>query len=128
MKLKWLCGVICLGVVQCGWLGCSKSTIPVSDPAAAIRLVEASLKHWREGNDWSELTRLSPPVYMSEDGWREGWKLRQYSIDQAAVMVGTNVRVSVDLRCLDQRGKPRDLTIRYFVTTRPAQTIAREEQ
>lgn len=115
------------GVVQCGLLGCSKSSPPMSDPAAAIRLVDASLKQWSEGNEWSELTHLAPPVYMSEDSWRAGWKLRQYTIDESAVMVGTNVRVSVNLRCLDAKGRPREMAIRYFVTTTPAQTISREE-
>lgn len=128
MTHKLFYWMLCFGIVQCGLLGCSKSAPPMSDPAAAIRLVDAALKQWSEGSDWSELTRLAPPVYMSEDSWREGWKLRQFTIDESAVMVGTNVRVSVNLRCLDNNGKQRNMSIRYFVTTRPAQTIAREER
>jgi hypothetical protein len=107
--------------------GCSKPSIPMSDAAAAKQLVAATLQQWSEGKNWSELTQLKPPVYMSEDGWRNGWRLREFHIDDTAEMVGTNVRVSVKLRCQDKQGAVKDMSIRYFVTTTPAQTISREE-
>ena len=117
----------CCLIGLCSLAGCSKPAIPMSDATAAKQLVAVTLQQWSEGKNWNELTQLKPPVYMSEDRWRNGWQLREFHIDDTAEMVGTNVRVSVKLRCQDKQGASKDMSIRYFVTTTPALTISREE-
>lgn len=118
------CWVASLSIV----IGCSTSSIPMSNSEEAKQLVATTLNQWSEGKNWSDLTRLDPPVYMAEDIWRKGWQLREYKIDDTAEMVGTNVRVTVNLRCDDKQGKSKTMSVRYFVTTLPALTITREEK
>ncbi len=116
-----------------GWLvlsaGCvGQPAVAVSDPEAAVKLVDESFQAWKAGRSLDELRQQVPPVYVAEDLWRQGFLLTDYSIDGGGETFGTNVRVRVTVKGSGPRGESVSRRMNYLVTTTPALTIAREDR
>lgn len=108
-------------------LGCTPSTAPVSDAGRAKELLQSALDAWKSGVSIEESRKGNPPVYVTEDFWRNGFKLREYALVGESETLGSNIRFKVDLKCTNKTGKVIDKPVRYLVTTVPAMTIVREE-
>jgi hypothetical protein len=107
--------------------GCSAPTAaPVSDREQAKTLVQDLMSQWKSGTKWDQLSQQLPPVYVTEDLWRNDAKLVDYSIDDEG-MLGSNVRFTMTIQCMGKDGKMTSKTLRYLVTTTPALTFSREE-
>ena len=131
LPAKAKCRVVALATG--GWIallaGCTgQPAVTVSDPEAAVKLVDESFQVWKAGRSPDELRQRVPPVYVAEDLWRQGFQLTDYSIDGSGEMFGTNVRVRVTLKGNGLRGEPINRQMKYLVTTTPAMTIAREDR
>ncbi len=107
--------------------GCSPTKAPMSDAAKAKELLQKMLGEWQSGTKLGEIRKLSPPVYVTEDLWRNGAKLDEFSLADDSEVLGSNIRIQVKLKCSSTNGKVDEKSVRYLVTTQPALTIAREE-
>ena len=108
-------------------VGCSPTTAPMSDAAKAKELLQKMLGEWQSGTKLGEIKKLSPPVYITEDLWRNGAILDEFSLADDSEVLGSNIRIQVKLKCSSKNGKVVERSVRYLVTTQPALTIAREE-
>ena len=108
-------------------LGCTPSTAPISDAGRAKDILQSSLDAWKSGASIEDSRKGNPPIYITEDFWRNGSKLREYKLVGESEELGSNIRFKVDLKCTNKTGKAIDKTVRYLVTTVPALTIVREE-
>jgi hypothetical protein len=108
-------------------LGCSPGTAPMSDAAQAKELLQKMLDEWKSGTSLDELKKRHPPVYFTEDLWRNGATLNEYVMTDASEVLGSNIRFKVNLKCTNKGGKAIERPVRYIVTTQPALTIVREE-
>ncbi len=107
--------------------GCGPGTAPMSDAAHAKVLLQKMLDEWKSGTSLGELKKRNPPVYFSEDLWRSGAKLSEYSMSEETEVLGSNIRFKVHLKFTYKGGKAIERPVRYLVTTQPALTIVREE-
>ena len=108
-------------------LGCGPVQAPVSDPEQATKLVAQVMGEWKLGKKWGETKQQTPPIYVTEDLWRNGLTLNDFSLIGNGELLGTSVRVQVNLKCTDKNGKVISRSVRYLVTTKPALTVMREE-
>jgi hypothetical protein len=69
-----------------------------------------------------------PPVFVAEDLWQKGYKLDSYGIAEPGQMLGTNVRLVVDIEASHPTLGKRKQSQAYLVTTTPALTISREDR
>ena len=107
--------------------GCSPAAAPMSDASQAKALMQSTMERWKSGGSLDELRKHSPPVYVTEDLWRNGAMLNEYIISEESELLGSNIRLKVNLKWTNKRGKAIEKSFRYIVTTRPALTIVREE-
>lgn len=114
-------------LVLCLQFGCSPANAPISDAAQAKVLLQKTLNEWKSGTSLNEIRQHNPPVYVTEDLWRSGAKLNEYSIAEESGVLGNNIRLEVYLKFTNKSGNAIRRSFRYIVTTRPAQTIVREE-
>ena len=108
-------------------IGCRPVGAPMSDASQAKTLMQKTMEQWRSGGSLDELRKQSPPVYVTEDLWRNGALLNDYSISEESERLGSNIRLRVNLRYTNKSGKAIEKSFRYIVTTQPALTIVREE-
>jgi len=108
--------------------GCGRTGPAISDVAAATELLQASFESWKSGGTVASLRQASPPVYVAEEMWDDGFVLSDFTIDGNGEMYGTNVRFSVTLNGKDKRGSTVSRQLKYLVTTTPALTIARADR
>lgn len=120
----FLVGIV---LVLCLQFGCSPATAPMSDASQAKALLQKTLDEWKSGTSLDEMRKHNPPVYVTEDLWRSGAKLNEYSIAEDSVLLGSNIRLEVNLKFTNKSGNAIKKSFRYIVTTRPALTIVREE-
>ena len=119
----WI-GIVLILFLQ---LGCSPRTAPMSDAAQAKELLQKMLDEWKSGTSLDELKKRHPPVYFTEDLWRNGATLNEYVMKEESEVLGSNIRFQVKLKCTNKGGKAIERPVRYIVTTQPALTIVREE-
>ena len=108
-------------------MGCSPRTAPMSDAAKANELLQSMLNEWKSGTSLAEIKKRNPPVYVTEDLWRAGATLDEFTMLGDREVLGSNIRFQVKLKCLSKNGKAMERSVRYIVTTQPALTIVREE-
>ncbi len=120
----FLIGIV---LVLCMQFGCSPATAPMSDAVQAKVLLQKTLDEWKSGTSLDEIRKHNPPVYVTEDLWRSGAKLNEYSIAEDRGLLGSNIRLEVNLKFTNKSGNAIKKSFRYTVTTRPALTIVREE-
>ena len=108
-----------------GTLGCSPGKLPVSDISQARTMLEDSLRSWKNGKTPGDLRNADPPIYFSEELWENGSELVEYSIADQGSHIGANVRFEVLLKTKLTSGKQQTQTVKYVITTQPAQTVAR---
>ena len=120
----FLIGIV---LVLCMQFGCSPATAPMSDAVQAKVLLQKTLDEWKSGTSLDEIRKHNPPVYVTEDLWRSGAKLNEYSIAEDSGLLGSNIRLEVNLKFTNKSGNAIKKSFRYIVTTRPALTIVREE-
>ena len=107
--------------------GCEPSKVPLSDSQQARTLAETILDQWKLGVKMDELTKQTPPVYVSEDLWKKEATLTEFKFLDDGEMLGPNVRFKISLKCIGKDGKVTQRSFNYLVTTTPALTFFREE-
>ena len=125
-RLSSVCfvGVFCVLSLP---IGCSPRTAPMSDAGKAKELLQTMLEDWKSGGNLEETKKRTPPVYVTEDLWRGGAKLDSYKVSDVSEVLGSNIRIKVNLKCTNKSGKAIDHSFRYIITTEPALTVVREE-
>lgn len=108
--------------------GCGQPTAATSDVEQATALITQTLDDWKAGATLDQQRTKSPPVYVAEELWLNGAKLKDYQLTEPGEVFGTNVRFKVTLQCAEKSGATKDRTLKYLVTTTPARTIAREDR
>lgn len=109
-------------------LGCGGPAVPASDVAGATELLKRSLDDWKAGKTTDDLAGGKPPVFVAEDLWQKGYMLDSYGITEPGQMLGTNVRLVVDIEASHPTLGKRKQSQAYLVTTTPALTISREDR
>lgn len=110
------------------FIGCGGESVPVSDPDAAKQLLGSSLEAWKAGKSVEDMRQLTPPVYVAEDLWSDGFELQDFRIEDDSDMYGPNVRLNVTLTGSSKGGTVSKKEFQYLVTTTPAFTIARADR
>jgi hypothetical protein len=108
--------------------GCSSTAVPISDSHKAKQLFEEAMGEWKSGSKLQDLAKRTPPVFVSEDLWRNGQTLVNHALIGEPEMRGSNVRIQASLKLISKQGKEVEQKFWYQVTTVPALTIAREER
>ena len=108
--------------------GCGRPAPAVSNVEAAIELLKTSFESWKSGGTVASLREATPPVYVAEEMWDNGFRLTSFSIDDDGELYGTNVRLLVTLTGTDKGGLAVSRQLKYLVTTTPALTIARADR
>jgi hypothetical protein len=108
-------------------IGCGPSAVPVSDEHEAERLLQETFDQWKSGASLEDMRKRSKPIFVTEDLWRNGNVLSDFSIVAGPEKNGTNIRLQVDLKYKSSQGKEGQRKIWYLVTTVPALTISRED-
>lgn len=117
-----------LALVSIALTGCGPRTVPASDVEQATALITQTFNDWKAGATLDAQRTESPPVYVAEELWLKGVKLKDYELTGPGETFGTNVRFHVKLKCIDQQGAAKDHNVKYLVTTTPERTIAREDR
>jgi hypothetical protein len=108
--------------------GCNqRPNVPFSDLGQAKTIATKVLDAWKSGKAMEEMKSASPPVFVSEDLWRNHLTLVDYKIDGDGEMMASNVRFKVLLTYTDKGGRKVERSFKYLVTTTPAVTFFREE-
>jgi hypothetical protein len=107
--------------------GCGPAAVPVSDEREAERLLNEAFDQWKSGATLEDMRKRSKPIFVTEDLWRNGSILSDFSIVAGPEKSGTNVRIQVNLKYKSSQGKEAQRKIWYLVTTVPALTISRED-
>ena len=107
--------------------GCGPRKVPLSDGHQAKELAEKLLRQWKSGASIDDLSRQTPPIFVSEDLWKNGAKLSDFQILGDGEMLGPNVRFKISLKCSGKDGKMMERSFNFLVTTTPALTFFREE-
>jgi hypothetical protein len=121
-------GLVVFAFLLLAVIGCGGPAVPASDVAGATELLKRSLDDWKAGKTTDELAGGKPPVFVAEDLWQKGYKLDSYGIAEPGQMLGTNVRLVVDIEASHPRLGKRKQSQAYLVTTTPALTISREDR
>ncbi len=108
--------------------GCGPSSPAVSDIETATRLLDSTFQLWKSGQTVANLREGSPPVYVAEELWEQGFLLSGFAIDGVGEHYGSNVRFLVTLNGKDKGGAGVSRQVKYLVTTTPALTIARADR
>lgn len=108
--------------------GCHTYPAPVSDKASGKQLLEAALSDWKAGITLQQMKQRTPPVYVAEELWMNGFKLNDFVIDDEGELYGSNVRLRATLTGVDKSGRTLEKQFTYLVTTTPALTIARDDR
>jgi hypothetical protein len=114
-------------VVSAG-TGCGPRKLPASDLEQATALITQTFDDWKAGATLDAQRSKSPPVYVAEELWLGGSKLKEYQLAGPGEAFGTNIRFKVKLKCTDSTGRTKDRDVKYLVTTTPACTISREDR
>lgn len=122
---RWL--TLC-PLLACGLSGCGQSTAPLTDVRSATLLLQRTLDAWKNGQTMAELRQLTPPTYVVDDLWQQGFMLKDYRLNDEGQPFGTNVRFQVTLLGSTNNGKATERTVKYLVATKPAQSVAREDR
>ncbi|TWU18884.1 hypothetical protein [Allorhodopirellula heiligendammensis] len=122
------CYACLLAVATLTLAGCGGRSAPVSDPKAAVALLGSSLEAWKTGKSVADMRQLTPPVYVADELWSDGFELRDFVIEGDGEMYGPNVRLSVTLTGSSRGGAVGKKQFQYLVTTTPACTIARADR
>ena len=108
-------------------IGCGPTAVPESDEQEAKQLLQDTFDQWKSGASLEDMRKRSKPIFVTEDLWRNGSILSDFSIVAGPEKSGTNVRLQVNLKYKSSQGKEGQRKIWYLVTTVPALTISRED-
>lgn len=108
--------------------GCRQAPPPKSDRGEARTILEKALSAWSAGESAAKMRAADPPIYTAEELWESGRELVEYSILDEGQFVGSNVCFQVSLKVKSENGQTQTKTMKYLVTSTPAQTIARLDQ
>lgn len=124
---SWLSSFVALVSLVALSTGCGPAAVPVSDEREAKRLLNEAFDQWKSGATLEDMRKRSEPIFVTEDLWRNGSVLSDFSIVAGPEKSGTNVRFQVNLKYKSPQGKEGQRKIWYLVTTIPALTISRED-
>ncbi len=119
------CQAIVVMLLLTSLIGCGPNAAPMSDKDAAKQLLDVTFQAWKSGQSVADMRAQSPPVYVAEELWNNGFKLTDFKVRGEAEMYGSNVRFQVALVGIGKNGEAINKPMEYLVTTVPAQTIAR---
>ena len=108
--------------------GCRPAAPPATSVESATRLLQSTLEAWITGATVAQMRDQQPPVYVADELWLQGMRLKHFNIDGAGQPFGTNVRFHVTLEGSDAQGRKVERRVKYLVATTPAQSIAREDR
>ncbi|MFO0924080.1 MAG: hypothetical protein U0905_16495 [Pirellulales bacterium] len=84
------------------------------------------LDDWKNGIEFEDLARRSPPILISDDLWRNQNKLQSYKLESEGEYSGKRVRFKAKLQLTTPDGNFTQMPVKYLVTTQPQSTIVRE--
>lgn len=116
-----------LATMMLTWIGCGRVAVPMSDPHAAKQLLSSALEAWKTGKSVADMRQSTPPVYVAEELWNDGFQLTDFVIEGDGEMYGPSVRLHVTLVGSGTGSSVVEKRLQYLVTTTPAFTIARAD-
>ena len=124
---QWIAAILglvfSLGIGGCG----SPSPAAASDPNLARTTLEKVLDSWKKGEASTALAKDSPIIFISDEDWEAGARLKSYKIESEGELVGTSLRAPVTLKIQDPKGRPQTRKVFFTVTTQPVLRVDRQD-
>jgi len=108
-------------------LGCGSSLPTAADPERARDALRTALDAWKNGESSDALQKRSPPIYVRDLDWSDGWKLKDYRFTLDDEQYGQQRRCHIRLSLVSPKGKAAGKEVQYLVDTAPALVIVRAE-
>jgi hypothetical protein len=111
-------------------VGCQSQPTPLpmaTTPEAANTAIKNAFEAWKQGKTAADLQALSPPVYLTDDGFLKGVKLVDYKLEGEGKTVGTGLSFTMSLTTQDGSNAPRTRKVAYRVVTTPNISISKED-
>jgi hypothetical protein len=126
-------GTFCGGCLAAALLllsGCGQRNVAMPPPAdanVAQQALEKALTQWQAGQTAEMLAMSEPKTYVNDYEWREGRKLKQFTVAGPAEEVGLLVRVPVALELEHPSGQVVRSEVSYSISTTPVVSIVRDD-
>ena len=110
-----------------GGLGCGSSLPAQADRERARQALSSALDAWKEGATSDSLQKKSPPIFVRDLDWSDGWKLKNYRFTLDDEQHGQQRRCYVHLTLQSPKGTAAAKEVQYLVATSPALVVLRVE-
>lgn len=105
--------------------GCGRSPVPQPDVDEARALIVTTMNAWASGETPAAQRGKTPPIYVADEVWLAGTRLKEFEVVGDAQTIGGTVRFHLAVVLSDDRGAVQKRDQVYVVTTHPARTVAR---
>ncbi|MEX2026809.1 MAG: hypothetical protein WEH44_05900 [Pirellulaceae bacterium] len=120
----------CLAAALLLLSGCGQRNVampPPADAKLAQQALEKALAQWQAGQTAEMLAMAEPKTYVNDYEWRDGRKLKQFTVAGPAEEVGLQVRVPVALELEHPSGQVVRSEVSYSISTTPVVSIVRDD-
>lgn len=128
-ELHLRCGIVLLiWCAACLVWGCGSGG-PVAAPVdseLARNTLQQVLERWEVGDQLEAVQELSPPIVVQDRDWSDGWRLKEYKMEDDGRSVDANLYCRVELSLESPEGKPVTKQVTYIVGTDPVLTVFRD--
>jgi hypothetical protein len=108
-------------------LGCDSSLPTSADPQRARETLRVALDAWKNGEGFEALQKRTPPIYVRDLDWSDGWNLKDYRFTLDDQPHGQQQRCCIRLSLKSPQGKSAGKEVQYLVDTSPALVVVRAE-
>ena len=95
-------------------------------PGQGTRDAANCLDSWKKGDPSTALQNASPPIYVIDQEWQSGGKLKDYEIVGAGEAKDAHLFCQVKLTVLGANGKEVKKEVTYIISTAPNLTVSRK--
>ena len=116
--------ITCLVVIASA-AGCGGANAPV-DAEAARETLRTALESWKRGDKADALQSASPPIYVIDQEWQSGAKLKDYQLTGDGEVMDASLFCPVKLTVRTASGGEATKTVTFVVSTAPNRTVSRK--
>jgi hypothetical protein len=128
IKKLFALGAICVSVASLGSAGCGGASLPsAADAGQAREALRSALKAWEKGEKPDALTKLSPPIHVSDVDWHDGYRLQKFEVYPKDQPKGLSLRCFATLDLKHPRGATVQKIVAYMIDTQSVIAIVRED-
>jgi hypothetical protein len=111
-----------------GLQGCAKAPIEVQgDSELASEVLKEALDRWKAGDKPDDLAQEKPAIFLADEDWKAGKKLKDYKVDENVVENGSHWRVFANLKLDSPQKGDANKKVCYAVTLGDSVSILRSD-